>query len=200
MSLINFKIHLELNWIEDCILSSAGDSAKFEITDAKLHVPIVTLSTKDSANLTKQLNEGFKRSVYWNSYETKPAKVIEQGKNIYELLNASFQGVKRVFVLSYFVAAGNNADEEVGIKDNKKYFLPRGEIKNYNVLIDGRNFYDQPINDLIKQYDEVRKVSTGYGNDYTTESLLDCVYFKDNYKLIAVDLSKQKALSQGVVG
>ena len=80
-------------------MSSAGNSAKFEITDAKLHVPIVTLSTKDSANLTKQLNEGFKRSVYWNSYETKPAKVIEQGKNIYKLLNASFQGVKRLFLL-----------------------------------------------------------------------------------------------------
>ena len=161
--LINCKVYLELNWIEDCILSSAGNSAKFEITDAKLHVPIVTLSTKDSANLTKQLNKGFKRSVYWNSYETKPAKVIEQGKNIYELLNASFQGVKRLFVLAYFIAApaaaGGNTDDTAGIKNNKKYFLPRGEIKNYNVLIDGRNFYDQPINDLIKQYDEVRKVS-----------------------------------------
>ena len=155
MPLINCKVYLELNWIEDCILSSAGDSAKFAITDAKLHVPIVTLSTKDSANLTKQLNEGFKRSVYWNSYETKPAKVIEQGKNIYELLSASFQGVKRLFVLAYFVVA-DAANNEAGIKDNKKYFLPRGEINNYNVLIDGRNFYDQPINDLKKQHDEVR--------------------------------------------
>ena len=93
MPLINCKVYLELNWIEDCILSSAADSTKFEITDAKLHVPIVTLSTKDSANLTKQLNEGFKRSVYWNSYETKPATVVEKGKNIYDLFNASFQGV-----------------------------------------------------------------------------------------------------------
>ena len=78
--LINCKAHLELNWIEDCILSSSGDSAKFEITDAKLHVPIVTLSTKDSVNLTKQLSKGFKRSVYWNSYQTKPTKAIEKGK------------------------------------------------------------------------------------------------------------------------
>ena len=70
----------------------------------------------------------------------------------------------------------------------------RGEIKNYNVLIDGRNFYDQPFNDLIKQHDKVRKVSTGYGDDYTTGCLLDYVYFKDNYRLIAVDVSKQKAL------
>ena len=192
MPSINCKVYLELNWIEDCILSSAENSAKFAITDAKLHVPIVTLSTKGSANLTKQLNEGFKRSVYWNSYETKPAKVIEQGKNIYELLNASFQGVKRLFVLAYFIA--ENENDEAGIKNNKNYFLPRGEIKNYNVLIDGRNFYDQPINDIIKQYDEVRKVSTGYGDDYTTGCLLDYAYFKDNCRLIAVDLSKQKAL------
>ena len=77
MPLINCKVYLELNWIENCILSSSRDSAKFSITDPKLHVPIVTLSTKDSANLTKLLNEEFKRSVYWNSYETKPAKVIE---------------------------------------------------------------------------------------------------------------------------
>ena len=148
--------------------------------------------------MTKQLNEGFKRSAYWNSYETRPAKVVEQGKNIYELLNVSFQGVKRLFVLAYAIAAlpGNNtpAEDTAGIKKNKKYFLPREKIENYNVLIDGRNFYDQPINDLIKQYDEIRKVSTGYGDDYTTECLLDYAYFKDNYKLIAVHLRKQKAL------
>ena len=65
---------------------------------------------------------------------------------------------------------------------------------HYNVLIDGRNFYDQPINDLIKQYHEVRKVSTGYGHDYTTCCLLDYAYFKDHYRLIAVDLCKQKVL------
>ena len=154
--------------------------------------------------------EEFKISFYYNSWQTKPAIVIEKGTNIYKLLNASFQGVRRLFVLAYVVAAGA-ANDEAGIKDNKKYFLPRGEIKNYNVLIDGRNFYDQPINDLIKQYDEIRKVSTGYGDDYTTGCLLDYAYFKDNYRLIAVDLSKQKALDadpraiqqivfQGVVG
>ena len=147
------------------------ETAKFAITDAKLHVPIVTLSTRDSENLRKLLNKGFKRSVYWNSYETKPAKVIERGKNLYELLNASFQGVKRLFVLAYVVAepvGDNAADDTAGIKSNKKYFLPRGKIKNYKVLIDGRNFYDQPINDIIEQYDKVRKVSAGYGDDYTT--------------------------------
>ena len=210
MPLIDCKVHLQLNWVEGCILSSAGDSSKFKITDAKLHVPIVTLPTTDNANLKKQLGEGFNRSVCWNSYHTKPAKVIEKGKNLYELLNAAFQGVRRLFVLAYFVAAGA-VNDEAGIKDNKNQFLPRGEIKNENVLIDGRNVYDQPFNDLIKQYDEVRKVSTGHGNDYTTGPLLDYAYFKDNYRLIAVDLRKQKAfdadltaiqqiLFQGVVG
>ena len=108
MPFISCKVYLELNWTELCIFSSAGNTAKFAITDAKLHVPIFTLSTKDSANLTKQLNEGFKRSAYWNSYETRPAKVVEQGKNIYELLNVSFQGVKRLFVLAYAIDANGN--------------------------------------------------------------------------------------------
>ena len=129
-------------------MSSAGNSAKFAITDTKLRVLIVTLSTEDSGNLTKQLNEGFKRSFHWNSYKTRPAKVTEQGKNLHKLLNVSFQGIKILFVLAYFTDApptGGNSDDTTGIKNNKKYFPPRGEIKNYNILIDGRNFYDQPI-------------------------------------------------------
>ena len=99
--------------------------------------------------MTKLLCQGFKRSVYWNNYQAKPAKVIKKVKNLYELLNASFQGVRRLFVLAYVVAAGA-ANDEAGIKDNKKHFLPRGEIKNHDALIDGRTFYDQPISDLIK--------------------------------------------------
>ena len=173
-------------------MSSDGSTAKFTITDTKLYVPVFTLSTKGSANLARQLNERLERSVYCNSYETKPAKVIDQGKSIYKLLNASFQGVKRLFALAYSIAEGRK--DEAGIKKNKKYFLPSGEIKTYNVLIDGRNFYDQPINDIIKQYDEIGKVSTGYGDDYITGCSLDYAYFKDNYRLIAVYLSKQKAL------
>ena len=68
-------------------------------------------------------------------------------------------------------------------------------INNYNVLIDANNFYDQPINDLVKQYDEIRNIATGQGDDYTTECLLDYQYFKDHYNLISVDLSKQKELN-----
>ena len=75
-----------------------------------------------------------------------------------------------------------------------RYFLPRVNTTNYNVLIDGRNFLDQPINDLIKQYDEIRKTATGQGEDYTKECLLNYQYLKDHYNLIAADLSKQKKL------
>ena len=91
-----------------------------------------------------------------------------------------------------FVLAFNNTDNAKKIQRNshRKYILPT----NYNVLIDGRNFYDQPINDQIKQYDEIRKIATGQGDDYTTGCLLDYQYFRDHYQLIAFDLSKQKEL------
>ena len=95
----------------------------------------------------------------------------------------------RLFVLAY--ARGNNVTNE---NSYRKYFLPRLKTKNCNIEIDGRNFYDQAINDLIKQYDEMRKISTGQGDDYTTGSLLDFAQFEKNCRLIAADLSKQKAL------
>ena len=94
-----------------------------------------------------------------------------------------------MFVLAY--ARGDNITDE---NSYRKYFLPRCKIKNDNIEIDGTNFYDQAINDLIKQYDEVRKISIGQGDDYTTGCLLDFCLFWKKYRLIAVDLSKQKAL------
>ena len=106
-------------------------------------------------------------------------------------LDSSFQGVKRLFVLAFNNTEGNDKVER---NKHQKYFLPRVNITNYNILIDGRNFYDQPINDLVKQKDEIRKIATGRGDDYTTGCLLDYQYFKDHYNLIAIDLSKQKEL------
>ena len=88
----------------------------------------------------------------------------------------------------------NNTANKVERNSHRKYFLPRVNITNYIVLIDGRNFYDQPINDMIKQYKEIRKIETGQGDDYATGCLLDYQYFKDHYNLIAIDLSKQKEL------
>ena len=159
-----------------------------KITDAKLYVPAVTLSTE----IAKQLSEEFKRSVYW-VIDSKVVEITNANtkRNIRELLDSSYQGVKRLFVLAYNNTEGNN---QVSVDSFKKYFLPRVEIETYNIEIDGRNFYDQSINDSIKQYDEVRKVSTGPGEDYTTGCLLDYAYFKDNYRLITADLNKQKAL------
>ena len=90
------------------------------------------------------------------------------------MLDSSYQGVKRLFVLAYNNTAGDN---QVSVDSYKKYFLPRVKIENYNIEIDGRNFYDQSVNDLIKQYDEVRKISIIQGNDYTTDCLLDFAYF-----------------------
>ena len=125
--------------IEDYILSSAGDFAKIKIMNAKLRVHIVTLSAKDNVNLTKQLSDGLKRSDLFIGTAIR-LFLQKNRENIYELLSTSFQGVERLFVFAYFVAAVANADEEAGIKDNKKYFLLRGEINNYSVLIDGINF------------------------------------------------------------
>ena len=192
MPLINCKVELSLRWIENCVLTTApidadanasgADSATFKITDAKLYVPIVTLSIEDNSKLTKLLNEGFKRPIYWNEYKVIPNKIVEIAANngekyIRELLDSSYQGVKRLFVLAYNNTAGNN---QVSVDSYKKYFLPRVKIENYNIEIDGRNFYDPPINDSIKQYDKIRKISTGQGDDYTTGCLLDFSYFEKN--------------------
>ena len=206
MPLIKCKVKLLLKWIENCVLNTAeiganadatgADSATLEVTDAKLYVPGVTLSAEDNVKLVKQLNEGFKRPVYWNKYKVTHNKVVEIAaanaeKHIRELLDSSYEGFKRLFVLAYDNAVGN---KQVFVDSFKEYFLPRVKIKIWNIKIDGRNFYDQPINDSIKQYDEIRKISTGQGDDYTTGCLLDFAYFEKNYRLIAADLSKEKAL------
>ena len=141
-------------------------------------------------------NEGFKRPIYWNEYKVTPNKVVaiaavNDVKYIRELLDSNCQGVKGLFLLAYNNTAGNN---QVSADSYQKYFLPRVKIDNCNVEIDGRNIYNQPINDSIKQYDEVRKISTGQGDDYTTGFLLDYSYFEKNYRLLAADLSKQKVL------
>ena len=193
MPLINCKIHLELSWNKNSVMYNIGAETSFQITNTKLYVPIVTLSTKDNVNLIKQLNQGFKRSVYWNKYKSEVVTKTADNNNFTRFpLDASFQGVSRLFVLAF-----NNVDNDnnkVEKSNHRKYFLPRVDITKYNVLIDGTNFYDQSINDQIRKYDEVRKVATGKGDDYTTGCLLDYKYFKENCQLIAVDLSKQKEL------
>ena len=101
-----------------------------------------------------------------------------------------------MFVLAVTVPINsiNNTNNRVLRNSYTKYFLPRVNITNCNGLIDGKNFFNHPINDSIKQYDEIRKTAIEQGDDYTTGCLLDYQYFKDHYNLIAVDLSKQKEL------
>ena len=170
-----------------------NSEATFQITSAKLYVPIATLSTKDNVNLTEQLNEGFKRSVYWNECKSKIETKEADANNLKRfLLDASFQGVDRLIVVAFDNT--NNGNNKVERDSHKKYFLQRVNITSYNVLIDDRNFYDQPINDQIKKYNEIRKIITGKRDDYTNGCLLDYQYFKDHYQLIAVDLFKQKEL------
>ena len=170
-------------------MSSAGTAVAFAITDTKLYDPVVTLKIEDNTKLSKLLSEGFKRSVYWNKYIVISNRIYNAIVQIRELLDSSYQGVKRLFVFPYM--RGDNFTTEVSYN---KCFLPRLKIDNYNIEIDGRTFYDQPINDSIKQYDELRKVSAGQGDDYTTGCLLDFDYYKKKNRLIAADLSKQKAL------
>ena len=142
--LINCKVELSLKWIENCVLTTAANANKatFEITDAKIYVPIGTLSIEDNAKLSKLLGEVFKRSIFLEQIQSnwkyssrncwrKIHKRIDQEKYITELLDSSYQGVKRLFVLGYYNTEGNN---QVSIDSFKTYFLPRVKIENYNIL------------------------------------------------------------------
>ena len=180
MPLINCKIELSLKWIQNCILSNSVTAATFKITDTKLYVPIVTLKTEDNTKLSKLLSDGFKISIYWNKYEVIDNILVQiatanEEKYIRELLDSSYQGIKRLFVIAYNNTEG---DDKVSIDSFKKYFLPRIKIENHNIEIDGRNFCDQPINDSVKQYDKIRKISTGRGDNYTAGCLLNFSYFE----------------------
>ena len=90
--------------------------------------------------------------------------------------------------------AYNRIDGQPTRNGQRKYYLPRIDFKKYNVIIDGRNFYDNPIESDNEKYRELKNVMIGKGEDYTTGSWLDYNYFKKHYKLVAVDLSKQKEL------
>ena len=180
MLLINCEVNLNLTWSRDCVITNSTGAWKFAIKETKCYVPVVALSTQDNAELLQQLRSGFKRTINWNKYALK-IKTIAQNRYLNHLINPSFQGVYRLFVLSF--------ENEDGRTSHSTYYLPKVEIKDYNVMIDGKNFFDQPI-----IYENIRKIATGQGDDYTTGCLLDYFYFKDHYRMIAIDLSKQQAL------
>ena len=129
--------------------------------------------------------------MYWKQSKSKIGTKEADANNLERYpVDASFQGVNRLFILAFDNT--NYGANRVERDSHRKYFLQGVNITNYNVLINGKKFYDQPINDQIKKYDEIRKIATGKGDDYTTGFLLDYQYFKDHYQLIVVDLSKQK--------
>ena len=155
-----------------------------------MYVPVVTLSKEDNKDFIEQQNKVFQISIYWNEYK---AKEINENvdANVFKYINLdpSFQGVNRLFIMAY-----NRENGQPTRNGQRKYYLPRIDLEKYNVIIDGRNFYDNPIERDIEKYRELKKVMIGKREDYTTRSLLDFNYFDKHYKLVAVDLSKQKEL------
>ena len=149
MPLINCKIQLNLTWKKECVSSTDAANAVFIINDTKLYVPVVTLSKEDNndfiehKDFIEQQNKGFQQSIYWNEYKTKEKDENADTNNAntvrYINLDPSFQGVNRLFLMAYNRAAGQATRD-----GQRKYYLPRIDLNKYNVIIDGRNFYDNP--------------------------------------------------------
>ena len=197
--LINTKLYIELNWTKHSIISNVATATTFQITKTELYVPVVTLNTENNKKLTKLLGENFKRSVIWNEYKSKiqtVSTIAGEGGNADTeriSLDRSFQGVNRLFVM---VFDGNTVSRNTDDPEShQRYFLPRIEIKDYNVLIDGRNFYDQSINDSITRDNKLLKLTTGKSEDYTTGCLIDYDWYAKVYNIVAVDLSHQAVLN-----
>ena len=173
-----------------CVFSTDAGDEVFIINDTKMYVPVVTLSKEDNKDFIEQKNKDFQRSIYWNEYKTKGVTENADANNFkYISLDPSFQGVNRLFVMAY-----NSENDQPTRNGQQKYYLPRNDLNKYNVIIDGRNFYDNPVESDIEKYRELKKVMIGKGEYYTTGSLLDYNYFKKHSKLVAVDLPKQKEL------
>ena len=187
MPLINCEVELILTWSANCIIiynDAADQGSTFTITATNLYVTVVTLSTQDNAKLLPQLKSGFKRTISWNKYLSKP-ELLPQNSNLNHLIEPSFQGVNRLFVLAF---------ESDAQRISKRYYIPNVDIKDFNVMIDGKNFFDQPIKNKKVTYENIRKIAIGQRDDSTTGCLVGYSYFKNYYKMIVVDLSKQQAL------
>ena len=131
--LINCEVTFHLNWSENLVICEVNRPTTFAMSGAKLYVPVVTFSTRDNAKLLQQLKSGFKRTISWNKYQSKTST---EARNQYLdfLIRPSSQGVNRLFVLPF-----ENQGDRTG---HTVFYLPKVEIKDYNVKIDGRNFFD----------------------------------------------------------
>ena len=162
---------------------NAPTNATFQIKDTKLYVPVVTLSTENDEKLLEQLKTGFKRTIKWNKYRSEMTNQTKNN-NLNYLIDPTFTKVNRLFVLSF-----ENENDRTSFS---KYYVPNVQIKDFNVLIDGKSFFDMPIKNEEETYEQI--IEMGRNNDYTTGNLLDYEYFSKHYKLIAIDLSKQTEL------
>ena len=196
MPLINCEITLILSWYKECVLVgrafrdppaaaanriNSPTSTKFEITDYKLYVPVVTLSAENDNKLLEQLKSGFRRTAKWNKYMSQMSNQ-NKNNNLNYLVDTTFSNVNRLFVLSF-----ENEDDRTSYY---KYYVPSVEIKDYNVLIDGNAFFELPIKNIEETYEKIIQI-TDHSGYYKRGNLLDYEYFKEHYKLIAIDLSKQ---------
>ena len=144
-----------------------------------MYVLVVTLSTKDDKFL-EQLKSEFKRTIKWNKYISEMTNQTKTSDLNY-LIDPTFNKVNILFVLSF-----ENEEDRTSFS---KYYVPKVEIKDFNVLIDGKSFFDVPVKNKEEAYEKIMSISKN--NDYTTGNLLDYEYFSEHYKLIAIDLNKQ---------
>ena len=163
MPLINGEVSPFLTWSSTFVIINSTGNGDFESEDAKLYVPVVTLSIQDNSKLLQQLKSGLRRTINWKKHQSNP-KTYERKRYLNYSVDSSFQGVNRPFVLSF----ENEADRT----SYSTYYLPKIEIKDYNIMIDGKNFFDQPTNSDLKTYENILKIATGRGDDYTTGCLL----------------------------
>ena len=157
--LINCEVELILTWSADCVIiytNVADQIPTFTVTESYLYVLVVTLSTQDNAKLLLQLKSGFKRTISWNKYLSNP-ELLPQDPNLNHLIEPSFQGVNRLCVWHLKLM---HKEQII-----KKYYIPNVEIKDCNVMIDGKDLFDQPVKSDKVTYDNIRKIATGQGDD-----------------------------------
>ena len=126
MPLINCEVNFLLTWSKDCAITNSTGEVKFGVTETKLYVPLVTLSTQNNAKLLQKSKSGFKRTINWNQYELS-LKTFAQNRYLNHLINPGFQGVNRLFVLPF-----ENENNRIS---HSTYYLPKVEIKDYNIMM-----------------------------------------------------------------
>ena len=191
--LIYSEVNLISAWSKNCVLTDmktkdaerdnpaivAPIGATFAITDTRMYVPVVTLSTENDNKLLEQLKTGFKRTIKWNKHRSEMSNQTKNN-NLNYLIDPTSTKVNRLFILSLENEEDRNSSSE--------YYVPSVEIKDFSVLIDGKSFFDIPIKNKEEAYEQIIQMSIN--NDYTAGNLLNYEYFSKQYKFIAIDLRK----------